>query len=53
MNGRLHQARQVTITETNKATTYPIEIHMDGRKDTSTVGAAVAIYHNKQLINAT
>jgi hypothetical protein len=45
-----HPAQQVTITETNEATTYPIEIHMDGSKDTSTVGGGVAIYHNKQLI---
>jgi len=45
-----HPARQVTITETNEATTYPIEIYPDGSKDASTVGAGVAIYHNKQLI---
>jgi len=34
----------------NEATTYPIEIYTDGSKDASTVGAGVAIYHNKQLI---
>jgi hypothetical protein len=32
-----HPARQVTITETNEATTYPIEIYTDGSKDASTV----------------
>jgi hypothetical protein len=36
----LHPARQVTITETNEATTYPIKIYMDRSKDASTVGAA-------------
>jgi len=46
-----HTDRQVTITETNEATTYPIEIYTDGSKDASTVRAGVAIYyHNKQLI---
>jgi hypothetical protein len=45
-----HPARQITITETNITTTYPIEIYTDGSKDASTVGAGVAIYHNKQLI---
>jgi hypothetical protein len=43
-------ARQVTITETNEGTTYPIEIYTDGSKDTITVGVGNAIYHNKQLI---
>ena len=45
-----HPARQVTITETNEVTTYPIEIYMDGSKDASTVRAEVAVYRNKQLI---
>jgi predicted ATP-grasp superfamily ATP-dependent carboligase len=45
-----HPARQVTITETNEAMTYPIEIYMDRSKDTSTLRAGVAIYYNKQLI---
>jgi len=46
----LHPAGQVTITETNEATTYPIEIYTDGSKEASTVRVGVAIYHNKQLI---
>jgi ribonuclease HI len=29
---------------------HPFEIYTDGRKDTSTAGAGIAIYHNKQLI---
>jgi hypothetical protein len=45
-----HPALQATITETNEATTYPIEICTDGSKDASTVGAGVVIYHNKQMI---
>jgi len=47
---RSHPARQVTITERNEATTYPIEIYTDGSKDASTVGAGVAIYRSKKLI---
>ena len=45
-----HPALQATITETNEATTYPIEIYTDGSKDVSTVGAGVVIYRNKQII---
>jgi ribonuclease HI len=45
-----HPAWQITITKTNEATTYPIEIYTDWSKDASTLGAGVAIYHNKQLI---
>ena len=45
-----HPARQVTINETNEATTYPMKIYMDWSKDASTLGAGVTIYHNKQLI---
>jgi ribonuclease HI len=45
-----HPAGQVTITETNEATTYPIEIYTDGSKDARTVGAGAAIYDNKELI---
>jgi len=44
-----HPARQVTIMETNEASTYLIEIYMDGSKAAGTVGAGVAIYQNKQL----
>jgi predicted ATP-grasp superfamily ATP-dependent carboligase len=47
---RPHPARQVTINETNEATTHPIEIYTDGSKDASTVEEGFAIYHNKQLI---
>jgi len=42
-------ARQVTIMETNEASTYRIEIYTDGSKAVGTVGAGVAIYRNKQL----
>ena len=44
-----HPALQATITETNEATTYPIEIYTDGSKDASMVGAGV-IYRNKQIM---
>jgi ribonuclease HI len=46
INERPHPAQLVTITETSKLTTYPIEIYMDGSK----VGARAATYSNKQLI---
>ena len=45
-----HPFLQATITETNEAITYPIEIYTDGGKDASTVGARVVIYLNKQMI---
>jgi len=35
--------RQVTIMETNEASTYPIEIYTDGSKAATRVGAGVAI----------
>ena len=44
-----HPAWQVTIMETNEASTYPIEINTDGSKASGTVGVGVAIYQNKQL----
>jgi len=33
-----HPARQITIMETNEASTYRIEIYMDGSKAAGTVG---------------
>ena len=45
-----HPVLQATVTETNEATTYPIEIYTDGSKDASTVGAGVVISRNKQMI---
>jgi len=38
-----HLARHVTVMETNKSSTYPIEIYTDGSKAAGTVGAGVAI----------
>jgi ribonuclease HI len=45
-----HPARRVTITETSRLTTYPVEIYTDGSKDGGKVGTGVAIYWNKQLV---
>ena len=39
-----------TNTHTHTQTTYSIEIYTDGSKDGGKVGAAVAIYSNKQLV---
>ena len=45
-----HPARRVTITGTTELTTYPIEIYTDGSKVEGKVGAGVATYLNKQLV---